>query len=443
MPSQFSLLDILGLCIVGIPLVPLAFFLAFFPALRPMGERTIARLLKGTVGAGILATAATCAVMLEGGIVRHPIELGDWVAAGHHHIKFEFVLDLLSLTYAGLTLVLCAVVGVFSVRYLHREAGYNRFFILFTLFLFGMLVTALSDTVETLFVGWELVGISSVLLIGFFHERAAPVQNGLRVWAVYRFGDAALVLAALLMHEFFGSGDFHHLASAADQLGTPQTLHWTILGALFVIAAACKSALVPFSGWMPRAMEGPTTSTAVFYGAISVHLGAFLLLRISPILDHTPWIPPFLVVLGLLTTVLAYLCGRVQTDVKSALSFSVLTQVGLIMAEIGLGLHTFALIHLVGHACLRTLQFLRAPSFLQDHHHQKDAIGHGLPAIPDTLFAKLPGALRRPLYRFALERGFLDTLIDRLVVRPFAAVFRACDRADRAIAALLDGAPRA
>lgn len=440
---HFSLLDILGLCIVGIPLVPLAVFLAFFPALRPMGERAIARLLKGTGGAGLLVTAAAVVVMLKDGVVRHPIELGDWIATGHHHIKFEFVLDLLSLTYAGLTLVLCAVVGMFSVRYLHREAGYNRFFILFALFLFGMLVTALSDTVETLFVGWELVGISSVLLIGFFHERAAPVQNGLRVWAVYRFGDAALVLAALLMHEFFGSGDFHHLAFATGQLGAQQTLHWTILGALFVAAAACKSALVPFSGWMPRAMEGPTTSSAIFYGAISVHLGAFLLLRISPILDHTPWIPPFLIALGLLTTVLAYLCGRVQTDVKSALSFSVLTQVGLIMAEIGFGLHTFALIHLVGHACLRTLQFLRAPSFLQDHHHQKDAIGHGLPAIPDTLFAKLPAALRRPLYRFALERGFLDAILDRVVLRPFAAVFRACDRADRAVAALLDGAPRA
>ncbi len=104
------------------------------------------------------------------------------------------------------------------------------------------------------------------------------------------------------------------------------------------MAAAGKSALVPFSGWLPRAMEGPTPSSAVFYGALSVHLGAFLLLRVSPLLEASPVLSAVVVALGLATAVFAYLAGSVQTDIKSALSFASLAQVGIIVAEIGLGL---------------------------------------------------------------------------------------------------------
>src|SRR5437588_148564 len=129
-----------------------------------------------------------------------------------------------------------------------------------------------------------------------------------------------------------------------------------LVGALLLIAAAGKSGLVPFSGWLPRAMEGPTPSSAVFYGALSVHLGAFLLLRVSPLLELSVPLCAMVVVLGLLTAVLAHLAGTVQTDIKSALSYASLTQVGIIVAEIGIGLRYIALIHLLGHACLRTLQ---------------------------------------------------------------------------------------
>jgi NAD(P)H-quinone oxidoreductase subunit 5 len=109
-------------------------------------------------------------------------------------------------------------------------------------------------------------------------------------------------------------------------------------------------------------MEGPTPSSAVFYGALSVHLGVFLLLRVSPVLDSAPWLSVLVIVLGLVTSAFAYLAGRVQADIKSALAFASLTQVGIIIAEIGFGFRYLALIHLMGHACLRTLQFLREPA---------------------------------------------------------------------------------
>src|SRR5262249_33218490 len=145
-----------------------------------------------------------------------------------------------------------------------------------------------------------------------------------------------------------------------------------LVGLLLIVAAAGKSALVPFSGWLPRAMEGPTPSSAVFYGALSVHLGAFLLLRVLPILESSVVLAVVLIILGLTTSLFASLASSVQTDIKSALSYASLVQVGLVVAEIGVGavyrpVVYVALVHLLGNACLRTLQFIRAPTLLQDY----------------------------------------------------------------------------
>ena len=123
--------------------------------------------------------------------------------------------DRLSVPFVILSFVLCGTIGAFASRYLHRERGFNRFFVLYALFVLGMVVTSLAGTIETLFAGWELVGLSSALLVAFFHERPAPVRNGLRVWIVYRVSDAALLLAAVVLHHLTGEGDFDQLLGPA------------------------------------------------------------------------------------------------------------------------------------------------------------------------------------------------------------------------------------
>ncbi len=446
MTDPAQLLTTLGLTIVGMPVLLLGVFFVLFLTNKHLGEEWIGKIIQTTIALSLLAAVSAAVTMLWHRVPQHPIELGDWVITPHYHLKFEFVLDLLSLSYVMLTLVLCAVIGAFSTRYLHREPGYQRFFVLFAIFLLGMVTASLSDTVETLFAGWEMVGLSSVLLIAFFQERPSPPRNGLRVWIVYRICDVALMLAAILMHEINGAGDFDHLVGdKAWPAHDPLLIgpHFTMLGVLFVIAAAGKSALVPFSGWLPRAMEGPTPSSAVFYGALSVHLGAFLLLRVSPVLDSSIWLQVAVVVLGLTTSAFAYLAGRVQSDIKSALAFASLTQVGIIIAEIGLGFRYLALLHLLGHACLRTLQFLRAPSLLHDHHQLENAIG-SRPHEEGVMWEqKLPLATQRWLYRFSLERGYLDTLLEKCVARPFVALFCGLDALETKWARILDGEPKA
>ncbi|MGA7306780.1 MAG: proton-conducting transporter membrane subunit [Rhodothermales bacterium] len=306
-----------------------------------------------------------------------------------------------------------------------------------------MVVSSLAGTIETLFFGWELVGLSSALLVAYFHERRNPVLNGQRVWAVYRISDAAFLIAALTLHHLTGAGDFDGLMRSGpwpDSHATISQSHALFVGLLLLIAVAGKSALIPFSGWLPRAMEGPTPSSAVFYGALSVHLGAFLLLRVSPLLEASLLFSIAVVVLGLVSAVFGTLAARVQSDVKCALAFASLTQVGLIVAEIGFGLRYIPLIHIIGHACLRTLQLLRAPSLLHDYHTIENAIGaHHSENEQEPREPAVQHIGRTWLYRFAMERGFLDAILNEYIVRPFIAVFHWCDRMERRWTDLLSG----
>lgn len=401
-----------------------------------LNERTVARLTQSAVLAGLAASLLILMLMLIRGIYLVPVSLGHWVDIPdqHFHFSLKFVFDRLSVPFVILTFVLCGVIGAFASRYLHRDSGYHRFFLFYALFLLGMVLSSLAGTIETLFLGWELVGLSSALLVAFFHNRKNPVRNGHRVWAVYRIADAAFLLAALVLHHLTGGGDFSELMGSGSwpesqaMITSGQAL---TVGLLLLVAAAGKSALVPFSGWLPRAMEGPTPSSAVFYGALSVHLGAYLLLRVSPLLEKSPLLSMAVILLGLVTAVYAAMVSRVQTDVKSSLAFASLTQVSIIVVEIGCGLRYLALCHIIGHACMRTLQLLRAPSLLKDYYQLENAIGDHLPIQTGFWRTRFPHSVRVWVYRFALERGCLDTLLDDFFVRPFVLIFEWSDRMER------------
>jgi NADH-quinone oxidoreductase subunit L len=440
--SQY-ILRLLGTIAVASPFL-LTIILGITPLIRVrLTEETTTKLVYAAVVSGLLAAVAVLATMLIRGTRHVPIDLGDWVVIPHHyHFSVKFVFDRLSVPFAILSFVLAGTIGAFASKYMHRERGFNRFFTLYAIFLLGMEVTSLAGTIETLFTGWELVGLSSALLVAFFQERPAPARNGLWVWVVYRISDAALLLAAVVIHHLRGEGDLDELLGSGYwpyEHATVAAAEAFWVGLLLVVAAAGKSALIPFSGWLPRAMEGPTPSSAVFYGALSVHLGAFLLLRVSPLLEQSTLICALIVALGMSTALFAYLAGSVQTDIKSALSFASLSQVGIIVAEIGLGFRYVALLHILGHACLRTLQFVRAPSLLQDYRTLENAIGANLPVAGSPWGLLRKGGYDAWLYRLALERGYLDTLLMDYVVVPFVRIFRWCDAQEKRWTDFLSG----
>jgi len=418
---------------VGSPLVLFGILAGASLVNRPLPERWTGVLAAGSMTVACAALAS--ALVVAGATRTGPLLLsfGSWSSSRDGGIGIEFLVDRASLGFGALSAAIVGVVSAFSYRYLHREPGYHRYFVLLSLFVTGMLLVALAGNVEVLFVGWELVGLSSALLVGFFHDRPAPVANALRVFSVYRVSDAAMLSAAVLLRHTAGTDSLALLFGArgapAIALTAPSA---TVIAILLIVAVAAKSALLPFSGWLPRAMEGPTPSSAVYYGSLSIHAGCFLLLRSAPLLAHSPAARALAVALGLATAAFAALATRVQSDVKSSLAYAALTQVGLIVVEIALGWNTIAFVHLAGHACFRLLQFLSAPNVLHDLHGMEETLQERSPRAVG-LEVLLPDRWRRRLYLLALERGFLDNLLDRAIVTPFTAAARRLTRFDTAL----------
>ena len=388
-------------------------------------ERLVSRVTGVTFGACSAALAAIAWGLARPGKPAVVASFGNWFAVHEYRFPLILLADGLSLPFLAMTVLLAGLIGRFSETYLHREPGFLRFFLLLHLFAFGSLLAFAAGSFDLLVGGWEIVGITSVLLIAFFQQRAAPVENGLRVFAVYRACDIGLVVAVVAMHAWAGTASF---AGGLPSLPGNQV---TAVCLLLLLAAAGKAAQIPFSGWLPRAMEGPTPSSAIFYGAISIHAGAFLLLRVEPLLQQSSLASAAVIAVGAATAVHGTMSGRASADAKTSLAYASLTQVGVVLVEIGLGWNRIAVAHILGHAAVRTLQFLRAPSMLHDHHQMQSAMGGEFAPTGRHLEEALPERVQLWLYRWALDRGHLDTILDRFVIHPLMRLSRLFARLDR------------
>ena len=408
---------------------------------RPLSERATSRIVAAAFSSCFLSACAVLVVLANRGFAAQVVHLGRLFDVGHHTATIDLVADGLSIPYVCFSTGLCSLVNAFAGKYLHREPGFTRFFILLALFGTGMNLMVLAGSIDVLFAGWEFLGISSALLIGFFHERKNAVDAALRAFVTYRVCDVGLFGASVAIHRATGTGDFATLFAGTWPHATCLVSGSTAVAITLLIAFAAlgKSAQVPFSGWLPRAMEGPTPSSAIFYGALSIHAGAYVLLRCESLLDAAPLTAWLLVAVGIGTALHAALVGSVQTDLKSMLAYSSMTQAGLILAEIGLGLRVLPLVHVVSHAILRSLQILRSPSAMHDRHELAAALGGHPGQSSWSLVRLVPRRFERHLYHLALERGFEETIVSRLVVRPLLAALVAADRAERHWVATLGG----
>ncbi len=388
---------------------------------RP-GERLTVALVEGSL---VLSLLGAVAVALRwGGVggpaVRGEVVFGDWLRLGTYFIPAVALVDLASTAIGLLGAVLTLLVARFSRTYLHKEPGFLRFFVLLALFASGVQLVAYAGALDVMFAGWELIGISSALFIGFFHERAEPIRSSVRAFATYRLCDAGFLMAMVAVHELLGTTRLSALPLAH---GLP-AWEGAVLGLLVLLAAAGKSAMLPFSGWLPRAMEGPTPSSALFYGGVSIHMGLYLLLRTFPLLDASPAVEGVGAALGVATALYASAVARTHADAKGALAHATLAQVGLILAEIALGLTTLATVHLTCHALLRAFQYLRAPNTIHDAHR----LGHAAITHPHPSGAPTRRARRR--YLAAVHRLRLEDRLDALVA-PVLRLARWLDAIDR------------
>ena len=380
-------------------------------------EPAIVKLAKSVYGFSTSAILLLTVFMWFAGLNSVTAGNGSWYRVNQFEIPLVLFVDRLSLPLVMLTLILTWLVAVFSQRYLHRDPGFYRFFVLLHLFAFGALLVFTAGSIDLLIGGWELICVSSALLVAFFYERPEPARSAVRVFVTYRVCDIGLMVGAFVLHHRAGSTLYSSVfrGSWPEQASVMTGSSATLIGLLFLFAAMGKSAQVPVSGWMPRAMEGPTPSSAIFYGAISVHIGAYLLLRAQPLLATSTIASSAVIIVGALSAIHGTMVARACTDAKTSLAYSSISQLGLIFVEIGLGWSWLALLHICGHAIVRTLQFLKAPSALHEFHEIHAAAGGHLAETGRHFEAVLPPKIRLWLYRLALDRGHHDAILDRFV----------------------------
>ncbi len=354
-----------------------------------------------------LIIIATAIVFYSMGQLEHRIDLGTWIKSGTYQIDIGFFFDGLSLTLAGLTAFFAVSVMRFSNNYMHREVGFHRFFLVLSLFSAAMLLLVTAGNAALCFVGWELAGVCSFLLIAYNFDRPNAAENATRAFITNRIGDAGFVIGITFSYLWAGDIGWSNITSVDAHLKEWQA---GVLASSFLLAAVAKSALFPLSPWLARAMEGPTPSSAIFYGAVMVHAGVYLVLRLQGLFEQAPLVMGLMAVIGLLTAVYGYFCGLVQTDVKSALIFSTTGQIGLMFLAAGLGFWHLALFHLCAHAIFRGYQFLASPSLM-----------HGVMGVPQRIVHPWLGK-NRFLHLAALQRLWLEALGDRLLVKPVMAL---------------------
>ncbi|MCU0389674.1 MAG: hypothetical protein MUE81_01010 [Thermoflexibacter sp.] len=277
----------------------------------------------------------------------------------------DFYFDRVSATYLLVGAFISFLIVRYSRYYMHLEAGYRRFFATILFFYFSYNFTVLAGNFETLFVGWEMLGISSFLLIAFYRERYLPVRNAVKVFSVYRIGDIGILLAMWASHHLWHENiTFQKLLDYDLVQHILSEYQWTglFISVCILVAAAAKSAQFPFSAWIPRAMEGPTPSSAIFYGSLSIHFGVFLLIRMMPFLEQQMTARVLIGMVGVLTAIIGYFTSIVQPTIKTQIAYASVSQIGIMFIEIAFGLEELALFHFVGNAFLRTYQLLVSPS---------------------------------------------------------------------------------
>jgi len=388
------------------------------------GERQTA--LVAQLGAGLsllLSLLLGMAALWQG--APGQIQVAEWLRSGNLVLNLSFSLDALGLAMSALVAFVALLTIRFSVNYMHREAGFQRFFMVLCLFAAAMQLIVTAGNAAVAFVGWELAGVSSYLLIAYNFDRPTASRNAGRAFVTNRIGDAGFILALFLSWHWLGGFDWVTIDTGAVRLST---VNADLLALGFLLAALAKSAQVPFAPWISRALEGPTPSSAVFYGSLMVHAGVFLLLRLEPLFQQAPQMMGILLLLGALTALYGWLSGLTQTDVKSALMFSTTSQVGLMFVWCGLGWFDLAAWHLGLHALWRAYQFLHAPALMH-------LISRPARPVPAWL------ARRRGLQSAALNRFWLDALGEWLLVRPTAGLARDVDRFDEAVVSRMVGLP--
>jgi NADH-quinone oxidoreductase subunit L len=335
--------------------------------------------------AGIIATAAVgvsfiSSIILFLDLQAMPAETRslsaqffNWISIDQLRINAAFVVDSLS---ALMILVITGVgtlIHLFSVGYMHHDKGAAKYFAYLNLFIFNMLILVLGDSLITMFVGWEGVGLCSYLLIGFWFNDKEKAAAGMKAFVTNRIGDAAFLIGIFILFLSFGTLNFNELNALAPTVAEASWLGPATLGSLFLfIGATGKSAQIPLYVWLPDAMAGPTPVSALIHAATMVTAGIYMIIRLDNIFLAAPNVMFVIATIGALTAVMAASIGLTQWDIKKVLAYSTVSQLGYMFLAVGVGAFGAAMFHLMTHAFFKALMFLGSGSVIHAMHEEQD-----------------------------------------------------------------------
>ncbi|MGO9245531.1 MAG: NADH-quinone oxidoreductase subunit L [Verrucomicrobiia bacterium] len=322
----------------------------------------------------------------------HPIE---WLVIGNTvRIQFGMTTDALALLMLLVVTGVGSAIHIYSLGYMKGDPGFSRFFACMSLFTFSMLGIVISSNFIQIFIFWELVGVSSYLLIGYWFEKPSAAEAGNKAFLTTRIGDVGMMLGILLLWSHAHTFNFTELQAKLPTLGLSiGTL--ALIGALIFAGAVGKSAQVPLHVWLPDAMEGPTPVSALIHAATMVAAGVYMLCRVSWLILPSETALWLIAWIGGITALMAATIAIAQNDIKRILAYSTLSQLGYMVMAVGLGGPTQAMFHLTTHAFFKALLFLGAGSVIIALHHEQDIwkMGGLWKKVPITFWTFLIGTL--------------------------------------------------
>ncbi|HPH95766.1 MAG TPA: NADH-quinone oxidoreductase subunit L [Anaerolineaceae bacterium] len=360
----------------------LAFLVLFFPlagllfnliAGKWLGEKVIGAVASLATGLSFVMALLMGTWLMQGGGEAVTVPLFDWFRAGSLHLGWTLRIDTLSVMMMLVVTGVGTLIHIYAIGYMHddvRHQGdpgrFQRFFVFLNLFIFAMLILVSADSYLMMFVGWEGVGLCSYLLIGFWYEKGAEgtgnAKAAKKAFIVNRIGDFGLLLALFLLFGAFGTLNFDPIFKNAA-LASPAIILAATL--LMLLGVAGKSAQLPLFVWLPDAMAGPTPVSALIHAATMVTAGVYLIARSAPLYELAPSAQLVATWLGAATALFAATIAIAQNDIKKVLAYSTISQLGFMVAAVGMGAMVAGLFHLVTHAFFKALLFLAAGSVIQ------------------------------------------------------------------------------
>ena len=340
---------------------------------RYLGERLVGIIASGASAAAFVVSVIQVFALVNNNFHVETVLIADWITIGKLYLPWQIRVDTLSVTMMVLVTGVGTLIHIYAVGYMHGDKRFARFFVYLNLFVVMMLLLVAADNYLMLFVGWEGVGICSYLLIGFWYDKGddnlGNARAGRKAFVVNRIGDFGFLIAMFMMFAAVGSLQFDAVLYYFENHGMEVGQLATTITLLLLVGAAGKSAQIPLFVWLPDAMAGPTPVSALIHAATMVTAGIYMMVRSAPIYAIAPLSQMTVALLGAGTALMAGTIALAQWDIKRVLAYSTISQLGFMVAAVGLGAHVAAMFHLITHAFFKALLFLSAGSVIHGVEH--------------------------------------------------------------------------